>query len=217
MTDIRGIGLPGAAGAGKTTFARALQKEFMQEGHLALIVSFATMLKVEVARLFKLPEEIIAPDFDKTTPIEFVGGYENVCWSRYGEIPRTVRELFQFHGSYRRRHNPEYWTDAVVRTLTGLMAGNTSQFRQVCIIFDDVRYQNEIDCIRRNFGADAAIYELRRKAERVAPAHESETQKLTVDAIFDLDKDEMSILPTCVLYRNFDDKYTKGAVRAPGS
>ena len=217
MTILRGIGLTGAAGTGKTTFARAVQAEFLRDGQFCVILSFATMLKVEVKKFFELPDEILSPDFDKTTSIRFYGSYEVYCQKNYGKVPRTIRELFQFHGSFRRRQHPNYWTSEAARTLSGIIASNGNQFDEVCVIYDDVRYQNEIDHIRSNFAGGAAVYRLERKINNKVPKHESETQELKIDAIFDLDADTVNMLPVAVRCDALQADPVKRFVRAPGS
>ena len=217
MTVIRAIGLTGAAGTGKTTFARAVQDEFLRDGQFCVILSFATMLKAEVRKIFGLPEDILSPTFDKTTPLFFHGEYLDFCLKNYSKVPRTVRELFQFHGTYRRQQNPKYWTIEAARTLSGILISNSYQFDEFCVIYDDVRYQNEIDHLRNNFFSNAAIYRLERKLEKKAPAHESEAQELEIDAIFDLDADTVNMLPVAVRCGALHADPVKRFVRAPRS
>lgn len=217
MTVLRAIGLTGAAGTGKTTFARAVQDEFLRDGQFCVILSFATMLKIEVKKVFGLQDDILSPDFDKTTPVYFYGSYLDYCQKHYGKVPTTIRELFQFHGSFRRRQHPNYWTSEAARTLSGILAGNSGQFDEVCVIYDDVRYQSEIDHIRNNFSNGAAVYRLERKLEKKAPVHESETQELKIDAIFDLDADTVDMLPVAVRCDALHADPVKRFVRAPGS
>lgn len=218
MTILRGIGLTGAAGTGKTTFARAVQDEFLRDGQFCVILSFATMLKIEVKKIFGLPDSILSPDFDKTTPLFFHGSYKDYCQKNYGKIPATVRELFQFHGTFRRQQNPNYWTIEAARTLSGFLVSNSHQFDEVCVIYDDVRYQNEIDHIRNNFLDGAAIYRLERKTNNnKVPKHESETQELKIDAIFDLDADTVNMLPVAVRCDALQADPVKRFVRAARS
>jgi hypothetical protein len=192
---IRAIGLTGGAGTGKTTFARAVQQEFLVDGQFAIILSFATMLRVEVIEDYTLSEEILSPQFDKTTLVAFPPHLVEICLNRYGQVPRTVRELFQFHGTYRRKQDPEYWLQEITRSMNGSLISNRDQFDEVCYIFDDVRYQNEIDYIRKAFIGGSRILKLEREIKNLASAHESENQKLKVDLVLDLDKDTVGMLP----------------------
>ena len=217
MTVIRAIGLTGGAGTGKTTFARAVQQEFLVDGQFAILISFATLLKVEVIEEYKLSEEILGPHFDKTTRIVFPPYLAEKCLKLYGAIPRNVRELFQFHGTYRRQQDSEYWLQEVTRTMNGQLISNRDQFDEVCYVFDDVRYQNEIDYIRKSFVGGSKILKLERNVKNLASKHESENQELKVDLILDLDKDKVGLLPIAARCDHFTGNALKELTRAPRS
>jgi hypothetical protein len=212
---IRAIGLTGGAGTGKTTFARAVQQEFLVDGQFAIILSFATMLKVEVIEEYKLSEEILSPHFDKTTRIMFPPHLAQKCLDLYGQVPRTVRELFQFQGTYRRKQDPEYWLQEVTRSMNGSLISNRDQFEEVCYIFDDVRYQNEIDYIRKAFIGGSRILKLEREVKNLAITHESENQKLKVDLVLDLDKDKVGLLPIAARCDHWKGNALGELTRAP--
>lgn len=214
---IRAIGLTGSAGTGKTTFARAVQQEFLIDGQFAIVLSFATMLKVEIIEEYSLSEELLSPDFDKTTLIVFPQKLAEKCLKLYGKVPRTARELFQFHGTYRRQQDPDYWLQEVTRTMNGQLISNRDQFEEVCYIFDDVRYQNEIDYIRKSFVGGSTILKLERNVKNLASEHESENQKLKVDLILDLDKDKVGLLPIAARCDHYAGKTIGELVRAPRS
>ncbi len=217
ITRVRAIALCGGAGVGKTTFARLIQKEFLTDGQLAIVVSFATMLKIEVMREFGLGDAILEPAFDKTTPLFFSPEPAQKCRDLYGSVPKTLRELFQFHGTYRRRQTPGYWLMELNRTISGMLIGNRDQFNEVCFIFDDVRYQNEIDYVRSGFPVSSRVLKLERAVENLASGHESENQKLDIDLILDLDKDTVGVLPVAARCDHFKGKTIEELVRAPGS
>ena len=214
---IRAIGLTGGAGTGKTTFARAVQQEFLVDGQFAIILSFATMLKVEVIEEYKLSEEILSPHFDKTTRIMFPPHLAQKCLDLYGQVPRTVRELFQFHGTYRRKQDPEYWLQEVTRSMNGSLISNRDQFEEVCYIFDDVRYQNEIDYIRKAFIGGSRILKLEREVKNLAITHESENQTLKVDLVLDLNKDKVGLLPIAARCDHWKGNALGELTRAPRS
>lgn len=215
MTIVNAIGVCGADGVGKTTFARSVQEEFLVDGQLAIILSFATMLKIELIQEFKLDEEILSPGFDKSVRILFPPKMAEKCVKWYGKTPRTLRELFQLHGSYRRKENPKYWLAEMTRTLSGFLISNRDQFDEVCFIFDDVRYQNEIDYIRFNFPESSKILKLDREAANKNTGHESENQELKVDFVLNLNEDKVGLLPIAARCGHFKGKTIERLLRVP--
>ena len=173
---IRYIGLVGPAGVGKTTFARTLLSVGARDkGSQGFLCSFATPLRQEIVKMYgKQHAKFLTRFSDKTTPVVFGQGES---WARkiYGEVPQTYRQLLQFHGTYRRKQDPEYWLKKMDEHLSDLT--HYLGIVDPVIVFDDVRYQNELDYVE-NLGGK--VYELSRRGfNPYELSHESEKQTLT--------------------------------------
>lgn len=173
---VRYIGLVGPAGVGKTTFARTLLSVAAKDkGSQGFLCSFATPLRQEIVNLYGRQHAPALTRFsDKTAPVVFSTGES---WARkvYGKLPKTYRELLQFHGTYRRKHDPEYWLKKMDEHLSDMTY--FLGLADPVIIFDDVRYQNELEYVENRGGK---VYELSRPGfTPYELKHESEKQTLT--------------------------------------
>lgn len=126
------LGLYGPIGSGKTYIASQLS-----DNHKIFRYSFATPLKNVVRDLFSVPYSNLWGTQEQKEM------FSDVKKSRSPETYYTYRELLQEFGSLCRKLDENVFVNLVMR--------------QICnhggmIILDDVRFNNEIEAIRKNGG-----------------------------------------------------------------
>jgi len=145
---VRLIGLAGKAGSGKDYVADLLIRFAEGAGLEATKVPFALGVRQEI-------EEELGVNIPKL--------YEK-------PTPQTVRRLLQWYGTdYRRSENPDHWVDRGISTAAITDAD--------LVVFPDVRFQNEIDAIRKLHGKVALVTapeHVREARIGVVPRHSTE-------------------------------------------
>lgn len=139
------IALSGKAGSGKSTFAELLKGELENQFHLEVkTASFASSLKQEVASTFMVSDRSVL--YDQERKKESLPDYVKNFAQELG-IPQVenYRELMQAYGDFKRKDNPNYFSDILIERLKGFEASNVP-----CIIIDDLRYLNEIEVLRNS-------------------------------------------------------------------
>lgn len=129
------IAIAGLAGSGKDTIARHLVKKYG-----AAQVSFSDPLKDAVSALFGLPRHLLQGDTPESRKFrETVDPF----WSEKLKRQVTPRTLLQEFGTdlIREKYCQELFVHATLRKIEALEG-------PVCI--SDVRFQNELDALRRN-------------------------------------------------------------------
>jgi len=136
MTKPMLVGLCGGIGAGKGTVANHLERT-----HGFTTLSFATPLKEMVRDLFRLEDRhVFGTQEDKAEPLPHVTGPDGQ--------PRTARKLLEHMGTEGvRAMDPQWWVKlAMFRAQDARVKGHH-------VVFDDVRFGNEIDAIRAAGGS----------------------------------------------------------------
>lgn len=130
------VGLSGKIGCGKSTLANMLVEMFPVG--MAVKTAYGDLLKHEAARAIGFPVEWC---YDQTKKANM-----HVACAHFPGTPRkvmSVRELLQWYGTdYRRKQDPEYWTNAMRKYLRKM--ANVTEY----IIIDDVRFPNEAELVR---------------------------------------------------------------------
>jgi len=175
------IGIAGAMGAGKTTAADELVRQFF-----VCKLSFATPLKEAACSLFGLKPEDFSQGKSAVDP--------------YWGITR--REMLQKLGTECMRQN--FGQDFWVRRAK-LAVGKVRE--HMTVVFDDVRFPDEANWIRNNNGV---LLRVTRPQEEDVPgsSHASETQEFEVDATYDNSgtKQRMGIY-LAEFFRHTQDRY----------
>lgn len=157
---MRIIGFGGLASAGKSTCAHALAAELVDKGYKPYVMQFAGRLK------------------RASNDLGFVKG---------GEFDALYRKFCQFTGAMAREADPDWWvklTEMDLREhqlLEGAELADDGPFRERVLIFDDVRYLNEIELIRKWGGNLVFVDRYKRLEDRLSEemyAHESEALAL---------------------------------------
>lgn len=145
MTDIpRVVGITGLAGSGKT-----LASNWIVRNHNnAIRMSFARPLKMMIRKLLEdalpktspiTPGEYMEDPVHKNAPIPYVGNY-------------SARRLMQTLGTEwgREALHPDFWVLIAAGKLERLMASPFKSGKPTPLnaVFDDVRFENEVDMIR---------------------------------------------------------------------
>lgn len=118
---MRIIGLSGKRGVGKSTLANIFVRKFGYEK-----VSFAAPLKYLARQMFAFTEEDISDIKKKESP-----------WKGHDWTPR---EFMINLGEFMRYHEKNYWLNKGLAQCTDLKGR---------YVFDDVRYTNEADALRK--------------------------------------------------------------------
>ncbi|MCK4623058.1 MAG: hypothetical protein KAT62_12680 [Desulfuromonadales bacterium] len=178
------IGFAGKAASGKTTAARHLAPLFDKE---ALIVPMAMVLRDEIEDFLRQIGAVdyvplVYGDQDDKVHIfyidelkateqcpqwnEFVAEHADIQ-DRPGQTAISVRRILQWWGTeYRRAQDPDYWTKAWAKKLTGY------DLNRVHILIDDVRFMNEVHTIK---GQGGITIKIERPGFAVTGNHASET------------------------------------------
>lgn len=171
------IGLTGRAGAGKDTVLQLLQERRFGIARAA----FADALRVECAAAFGVDRTLFETRSLKEIPHQslastrcndpaFVRHLGTLCW--FAELkPRTVMQQW---GDYRRAVDADYW----VRLLDPV-AASARTIGCRALVVTDVRYQNEVDWLRRHGGV---LWRVERPGLRLVSGHSSETALADVPA-----------------------------------
>jgi len=208
------IGFAGKAASGKTTAAQYLAPLLNKETH---IVPMAMVLRDEVEAFLRA---IGAEDFvplvygcqDDKLRVFYIDEQQALqqCpqWNSFlaehadiqdrpGQSALSVRRILQWWGTeYRRAQDPDYWTKAWERKITGF------NLQQVHILVDDVRFMNELNTLR---GLGSRIVKIDRPGYAAAGNHASETsldgyqdwcQEICNDATLEEFKRQVGTLPT---------------------
>ncbi|NOQ50888.1 MAG: hypothetical protein GQ578_01540 [Desulfuromonadaceae bacterium] len=177
------IGFAGKAASGKTTAARHLAPLFNKE---TLIVPMAMVLRDEIEDFLRQIGAVdyvplVYGDQDDKVHIfyidelmateqcpqwnEFVAEHADIQ-DRPGQTAISVRRILQWWGTeYRRALDPDYWTKAWTKKLTGY------DLNRVHILIDDVRFMNELHTIK---GQGGMTIKIERPGFAVAGNHASE-------------------------------------------
>lgn len=152
------IGFIGQMGSGKTTAAKYLEKEFQFTR-----VNFKDALRLEITKNFP---DLIDEIKNLMNTVAYDGMNPWTIDRLFDEKPAVFRALMQNYGTEVRRGDDEYyWT-----RLWSKSVGNTN----MDVTVDDVRFQNEADCVRNAGGKLIRIV----RTDQVAPSvgHKSETE-----------------------------------------
>lgn len=188
------IGLTGPKGSGKDTVASLLRT------HAGFYpVAFADALREEVCDAWRIePLYLIRPEtkehpmsalaLRKCLSDSFVGRAQ--LWHAAAgqdlnlDAPRTPRQIMQWWGTeYRRTHDPEYWISMLESRIQQLI----STGEQSRIVVTDVRFENEVDCIRAPYFGGALWQVTRPGCGVPAGSHVSEVtgDHFEPDAVID--------------------------------
>lgn len=143
------IGLAGYARVGKNTLASMIVNE-PDAGMKMLQGAFADKLKDEVGDMLaavKVPKSVLVNDKE------------------------NFRDLMVFWGKTRRRQNPNYWVDIVMKQYRKIK--ESMKGKDFLFIITDVRYLNEVEAILKEGGK---IYIVQR--ELTGPANDEEARSM---------------------------------------
>ena len=178
------LGFAGKAASGKTTAAKHLAPLLDRETH---IIPMAQVLREEVEGFLRAigAEEhvpLVYGSQEDKVRVFYIdqAGAKNECplWDgfmaehcdiqdRTGQTAITVRRILQWWGTeYRRAADPDYWTKAWDRKVSGL------DLERMHILVDDVRFINELQVIRAHGGR---FVKIERPGFNGAGSHASET------------------------------------------
>lgn len=166
MTKI--ILLSGPAGSGKSTARRYISKMYEYE---PFRLSFAGPLKEMIKAVFNLTEAHVSGHL-KEVPLWILGG-------------KTTRYAMQTVGTEWGRDiiHPDIWVRQAIQSVKNLEAEHGED---ITVIFDDVRFQNEIDGMREVW-EDTRSIQIRPGFEGYTPIsnseHASEVQYLEWDVL----------------------------------
>lgn len=189
--SIQILGLSGAKGSGKDSFANVLVRD-----HGFVRIGFADSLYQEVAHAYSTTvEELGRRDLKETAQprfapamckdsdfVEVLRELETRAGRRFDMgIPMSPRAVLQLWGAeYRRKQDPLYWLHQVQTKISALPRSTPG------IVITDVRYRNEATLIHQMGGQilrvvrdviDQAMAQARERKEAWA-VHDSETEML---------------------------------------
>lgn len=178
------IGFAGKAASGKTTAAHHLAPMLTGE---ALIIPMAMVLRDEVEGFLRaIGAEQFVPlvygcqedklrvfYIDQAKAVQqcpewtgFINDHADIQ-DRAGQTALSVRRILQWWGTeYRRAQDPDYWTKAWERKVSGY------DLQKLHILVDDVRFINELKMLK---GLAAKIIKIDRPGFAAAGNHASET------------------------------------------
>lgn len=164
------IGITGAAGAGKDTFANMLAGELRDRGEWVVRDSFASSLKQSAAAAIATTPKVLEQfkrDGVMGITLSRPGG-------RTGTITLTVREYLQRYGTEAHRDifGSEFWVEDLLRR-------HRSVSSQHVRIVSDCRFQNEAEAIVR--GGGRIYFVTRPEDDGIGVAHPSEDFSWAVD------------------------------------
>lgn len=135
------IGISAKMGCGKSSLASML---CLRNPELSRI-SFATLLKTEVSKVFDFPETWCYSEVGKSAPINVNGFLKEL--DETGKDVLTVRELLQWYGTdYRRKACPSYWVNAMEESVKKIFEHSKG------VVIDDVRFFDEAQFVVDNKG-----------------------------------------------------------------
>jgi hypothetical protein len=171
------IGLTGKAGSGKTTASNWLVRNHTQASRMP----FARPLK---RMFYELIRESIPKDWPhnagdyldnpafKEKPMEFLGG-------------ETPRRLMQTLGTEWGRNtvHPDFWARIAEAKLARMLGikGRNNETNTLVAVFDDLRFANEADMLRRYGGVIVRIERPGQEINADTDAHASEAIDFPVD------------------------------------
>lgn len=94
-------------------------------------------------------------------------GWEGVKDTEYG---LWVRKLMQEKGTALRKDNPDYFADLLAKKIA-----TYNPRQRVVTLITDLRFPNEAEVLRKNFGVDLTIVKVVRDIQDDGDSHESET------------------------------------------
>lgn len=178
------LGISGKAATGKTTAAKHMRPLFKKE---TVIIPMAMVLREEVEAFLR------RIDADESVPLLYGSQEDKVMvfyvdkqkaladcdkWhdfirvnqdiqDRVGQTAVTTRRILQWWGTeYRRAQDPDYWTKAWGRKVSGY------DVEKMHLLVDDVRFMNELHVIKEHGGL---IVKIERPGFDGANNHASET------------------------------------------
>lgn len=158
------IGISGAAGAGKDTFAKALADEMRASGHWAVVDAFAANLKVSAAAAIGTTSGGLERfKRDGTMTISFHSPTAGAAG-----IELTVRQYLQKYGTeaHRSVFGDEFWVEDLLTRY--LATGPEEHIR----IVTDCRFENESEVIGEKGGT--VFFVTRPEDDGIGTAHPSE-------------------------------------------
>ena len=159
VEDLPVIGLMGAAGAGKTLVAKVIRDNFGFE-----IQSFASPLKKLCAEQFGWDLELLDELW-----------YKEEVIPPYGNLTR--RQILQMVGTdWFRSVDPDHWVRLAFKgVIEAATPGTRGPYVPKGVVFADVRFPNEVEMIRQDFGGIIArIDRIGGEVQTGASGHESE-------------------------------------------
>lgn len=170
------VGISGKRGTGKTTAA-----QWMVKNHKFKQVSFAKDLKDIAKSLFPFTEN------DLTIPAKKEGLYKGHDW--------TPRDFLIHLGEFMRFHEPNYWLDRAMTNCKDQVKNN--------YVFDDVRYKNEAEAIKKLGGVILRI-ERYPKFNPYGKDLDTPSETEMDDFVFDFTVERMWNIELESLYRQVD-------------
>lgn len=157
------IGFSGSFGSGKTTRAQYLSQKLDNLGKDYYFTNFAGSLKNMLIEHFGVSHS----KFDTTS------GKSEIC-PKYGV---TYGKVLQMYGQGMRNIDPDFWIDKLEKKIDNSL--------DCIVIIGDVRYQNELDWIKKKGGYVFKKSGIREKSIAGRDInHESEKELIGYDMVF---------------------------------
>jgi len=156
------IGISGKIGCGKTVLGKLIARRhnFRRE-------SFGDLLKAECSMVYKYP---LSWNYTQEGKAQLIYGDITLP-----EMPMTVRQILQWHGTeVRRKQDPDYWVDQMRVDLKTLQR-SYPEGEILNVVIDDVRFENEARMVKEMGGVLIRIQPYKDWQPGPHAEHESET------------------------------------------